>query len=141
MLDISHTSPSTASDALTHSLSPPIFSHSNARGVHPAVRNIPDSILRRIGATSSSLRRSSPRLDGEGGRGWGNDTAEAEKEVPSGDALISLNYSPAFVSEWDDGSGARVTIALLAGAFGSRVRATMKLTSVRRSCEIGRAHV
>lgn len=119
MLDVSHTSPSTASDALTHSLSPPIFSHSNARGIHAAVRNIPDSILRRIGATSNSLRSSSRSFDGEGGLGWGNDTGEAEKDVPSGDALISLNFSPAFVSEWDDGSGTRATIALLAGAFGS----------------------
>ncbi|KAK4703372.1 membrane dipeptidase, partial [Phenoliferia sp. Uapishka_3] len=144
MLDLSHTDPSTASDALTLSLSPPIFSHSNARGVHAAVRNVPDSILRRIGATSNRshchrkhLADASSALDGEGGLGWGNDTDEATKPVPSGrqklfiqlllrasslfittlgDSLIMLNFSPGFVSEWDDGSpgGVRANVSSVA---------------------------
>lgn len=89
ILDVSHTDPSTASDALTHSLSPPIFSHSNARGVHNAVRNVPDSILRRIGATSKKSHchqqpAADLSLDGEGGEGWGSDNGEAGKPVPSG---------------------------------------------------------
>ncbi|KAL8283204.1 hypothetical protein RQP46_005982 [Phenoliferia psychrophenolica] len=123
ILDLSHTDPSTASDALTHSLSPPIFSHSNARGVHNAVRNVPDSILRRIGATSKkghcgggSLRSVDVSLDGEGGKGWGSDSGEATKPVPSGDSIIMLNFSPGFVSEWDDGSegGVRADVAHVA---------------------------
>lgn len=81
IVDLSHTAPTTASDALSHSLAPPIFSHSNARGVHAAVRNVPDSILRRIGRIGQEGEEA-PDLskDGEQGLGWGNDTNEATKE-------------------------------------------------------------
>jgi membrane dipeptidase len=81
IVDVSHTAPSTASDALTLSIAPPIFSHSNARGVHGAVRNVPDSILRRIGRIGNEDRdKVDLSKDGERGLGWGNDTNEAEKE-------------------------------------------------------------
>lgn len=104
MVDISHTHPKTASDVLTHSLAPPIFSHSNARGIHQVVRNIPDSILRRIGKSHHNLT-----LDGEGGFGWGNDTNEVELDIPSGDTIIMLNFLPDFVSEYPDGSGVKAS--------------------------------
>lgn len=81
IVDISHTAPSTASDVLTLSLAPPIFSHSNARGVHAAVRNVPDSILRRIGRIGNESKgKIDLSKDGEHGRGWGNETGEAERE-------------------------------------------------------------
>jgi membrane dipeptidase len=119
MIDLSHTSPATASAALSLSRSPPIFSHSNSRGIYPAVRNIPDSLLRRIGGTAPEPS------DGEGGRGWGgNGTVDA---VRAGDALISLNFSPPFISE----SGADV--AALAGEY---TPASMRSVLMRwsRSC-------
>lgn len=99
ILDLSHTAPATASEVLSLSLSPPIFSHSNARGVLNVVRNLPDSILCRIGqySTSKSIKICH-NLDGEGGRGWGNNTGESQKEIRSGDAIISLNFSPDFIS-------------------------------------------
>lgn len=109
MVDLSHTSPKTSSDALTASIAPVIFSHSNARGVHPAVRNLPDSILRRIGRTKPSLS------DGEGGKGWGYGKEEA-LEIAGGDAWIGVNFSPDFVSEWPNGSGRRANITFMAGA-------------------------
>lgn len=126
MIDLSHTAPSTASDTLSLSVAPLIFSHSNARGLHNVVRNIPDSILRRIGRLSGSKASVSCHenrkdidlsRDGEGGLGWGNDTGEAEKEIPGGDVLIALNFSPDFISEWADGSGQRANIKKLAGRF------------------------
>jgi membrane dipeptidase len=113
MVDLSHTSPATASQALSRSLAPAIFSHSNARGIHGAVRNLPDTILRRIGRLSNSTPYD-PSLDGELGLGWGNDTNEAQLEIPSGDTIIMLNFSPTFVSEWDDGSGVRADVARMA---------------------------
>ncbi len=48
MVDLSHVSPGTMSDALDVAQAPVIFSHSSARGVTDHVRNVPDSILRRL---------------------------------------------------------------------------------------------
>jgi membrane dipeptidase len=48
LVDLSHVSPGTMSDALTVSEAPVIFSHSSARAVTDVPRNVPDSILERL---------------------------------------------------------------------------------------------
>jgi membrane dipeptidase len=48
LVDLSHVSPGTMSDALNVSEAPVIFSHSSARAVTDVPRNVPDSILRRL---------------------------------------------------------------------------------------------
>ena len=50
LVDLSHVSPATMSDALDASEAPVIFSHSSARALTDHVRNVPDSILRRLPA-------------------------------------------------------------------------------------------
>jgi membrane dipeptidase len=48
LVDLSHVSAATMSDALNVSEAPVIFSHSAARGLVDVPRNVPDSILRRV---------------------------------------------------------------------------------------------
>ncbi len=48
LLDLSHVSPGTMSDALTVTEAPVIFSHSGARALVDHRRNVPDSILARL---------------------------------------------------------------------------------------------
>lgn len=50
MVDLSHVSDATMSDALNVSQAPVIFSHSGARALVNVPRNVPDSILRRVSA-------------------------------------------------------------------------------------------
>lgn len=76
IVDISHTSDKTASAVLSYSLAPPIFSHSNARAIHPVRRNVPDSILEQI--SRSNLPNSTVR---------------------SKDALVAITFAPQFVSD------------------------------------------
>jgi membrane dipeptidase len=49
LVDLSHTSDLTATQALAHSRAPVIWSHSNARAVWDHIRNVPDGILSLIG--------------------------------------------------------------------------------------------
>ena len=48
LVDLSHVSPGTMSDALDIAEAPVIFSHSSARGLVDHPRNVPDSILQRL---------------------------------------------------------------------------------------------
>jgi len=50
LVDLSHVSPGTMSDALNVTQAPVIFSHSGARALVDVARNVPDSILRRVTA-------------------------------------------------------------------------------------------
>ncbi len=50
IVDLSHVSPKTMTDALGVSRAPVIFSHSSARGLNDHPRNVPDDVLRLVAA-------------------------------------------------------------------------------------------
>jgi len=70
LVDLSHTSDETASQAILYSKAPVIWSHSSARAVHDVPRNIPDKVLQLIGK-------------GEG----------------QNDAVVMVNFLPFFVAD------------------------------------------
>lgn len=49
LVDLSHTSDLTATQAILHSKAPVIWSHSSAREIHDVARNVPDEVLGLIG--------------------------------------------------------------------------------------------
>ncbi len=81
LVDLSHVSPGTMSDALNVAQAPVIFSHSSARAIADVPRNVPDSILRRLPANGGVVMVTfvpgfiSPELVALGGR---RQTAAAE---------------------------------------------------------------
>ncbi|MEO5579261.1 MAG: dipeptidase [Gemmatimonadaceae bacterium] len=107
LVDLSHVSPGTMSDALDVTEAPVIFSHSNARALVDVPRNIPDSILRRLPAnggvamitfvtafTSSEAAAHAlleGRAGGEASRKHGANQTAVRAEV---DAWVAANPRP-----------------------------------------------
>jgi membrane dipeptidase len=97
LVDLSHVSPGTMSDALNVTRAPVVFSHSSARALTDVPRNVPDSILRRLPANGGVVMVTfvpgfvSPRVAEHGARAQqalaatrarlGADSAAVRREV------------------------------------------------------------
>ncbi|RMC29816.1 dipeptidase [Paracoccus alkanivorans] len=55
IIDCSHTGQQTTYDAIEHSSAPVIISHANARAVHDSPRNLPDELIKAIGANGGTI--------------------------------------------------------------------------------------
>ena len=53
LVDLSHVSAQTMSDAVEVSRAPVMFSHSSARRVYNVARNVPDEVLQKVVSTST----------------------------------------------------------------------------------------
>jgi len=82
LVDLSHPSPGTMSDALDVAEAPVIFSHSAARALVDHPRNVPDSILRRLPANGGVVMVTfvdvfvSAKL-----KAWSDRSSEASREI------------------------------------------------------------
>ena len=102
LVDLSHVSPATMSDALNVAQAPVIFSHSSARAIADVPRNVPDSILRRLPANGGVVMVTfvpgfiSPEIVARGSRRqaleaetrtrFGSDTGAVRRELSAWDA-------------------------------------------------------
>ncbi|KAH7888424.1 membrane dipeptidase-domain-containing protein [Phlebopus sp. FC_14] len=79
LIDLSHTSDMTATQAILHSKAPVIWSHSSSRAVHNVARNVPDEVLSLIG-----------KKDGQK------------------DGVIMVNFAPYFIAKEGEANVERV---------------------------------
>ena len=101
IVDVSHVSDDTMRAVLAATRAPVIASHSNARAVASAPRNIPDDLLRLIGANGGVVMVNFyPAFLSDAWRAWdAARTAEAKRlGVP---ADLYGPKTPAVLSEWD----------------------------------------
>jgi membrane dipeptidase len=84
LVDVSHTSNSTASDAILASRAPVIFSHSSSKALFDHPRNVEDSVLRLFSEPNPNWK----------GHGRGTERGAAWKER---DGLVAATAVPAFI--------------------------------------------
>ncbi len=82
LVDLSHVSPNTMNDALDVTEAPVIFSHSSARGLTDHVRDVPDSVLKRVSKNGGIVMVTFiPEFVNDERRKWGQGMMEQMKDL------------------------------------------------------------
>lgn len=101
LVDVSHVSDDTASQALSLSASrgaPVIWSHSSARGLNDISRNVPDSLLRRLTNKEPEFR-TLPDLAGRSRSPSEEAHRLREWSGAKTDGVVMVNFAPQFIDE------------------------------------------
>ena len=91
LVDLSHVSPETMTDAIAVSEAPVIFSHSSARALNDVPRNVPDDVLKRLPKNGGVVMVTfvpgflSPKVSAWG-KLQGEESARLEKQFPADEA-------------------------------------------------------
>lgn len=101
LVDISHVSDDTASQALSLSASrgaPVLWSHSSARGLNDISRNVPDSLLSRLSNKQPDFRKL-PDLSGKGRSKEEEEHRLREWKDKKTDGVVMVNFAPQFIDK------------------------------------------